>query len=98
MLPQLVSWHHVSFFGSLADRIRTSGRQCRVLFDEAAIRYQTSDYRAAVETYTEAYRLSFEIKDAEVRQFRSLTASMCLAQTLVISYAYRFGLDKPAEE
>lgn len=33
----------------------------------------------------------FEIKDAEVRQFRSLTASMCLAQTLVISYAYRFG-------
>lgn len=34
----------------------------------------------------------FEIKDAEVRQFRSLTASMCLAQTLVISYAYRYGL------
>lgn len=29
----------------------------------------------------------FEIKDAEVRQFRSLTASLCLAQTLVISYA-----------
>lgn len=40
----------------------------------------------------------FEIKDAEVRQFRSLTASMCLAQTLVISYAYRFGLDKSAED
>jgi DNA-binding MurR/RpiR family transcriptional regulator len=36
----------------------------------------------------------FEIKDAEVRQFRSLTASLCLAQTLVISYAYKFGLDK----
>ena len=33
----------------------------------------------------------FEIKDAEVRQFRSLTASLCLAQTLVISYA--FGMD-----
>jgi DNA-binding MurR/RpiR family transcriptional regulator len=33
--------------------------------------------------------VSFEIKDAEVRQFRSLTASLCLAQTLVISYAYR---------
>jgi DNA-binding MurR/RpiR family transcriptional regulator len=40
----------------------------------------------------------FEIKDAEVRQFRSLTASMCLAQTLVISYAYKFGLDRPAKE
>lgn len=37
----------------------------------------------------------FEIKDAEVRQFRSLTASMCIAQTLVISYAYRYGLEKP---
>lgn len=32
--------------------------------------------------------LCFEIKDAEVRQFRSLTASLCLAQTLVISYAF----------
>jgi DNA-binding MurR/RpiR family transcriptional regulator len=40
----------------------------------------------------------FEIKDAEVRQCRSLTASLCLAQTLVISYAYKFGLDKSAEE
>jgi DNA-binding MurR/RpiR family transcriptional regulator len=32
---------------------------------------------------------SFEIQDAEVRHFRSLTASLCLAQTLVISYAHR---------
>jgi DNA-binding MurR/RpiR family transcriptional regulator len=31
--------------------------------------------------------ICFEIKDAEVRQFRSLTASLCLAQSLVISYA-----------
>ena len=37
----------------------------------------------------------FEIKDAEVRQFRSLTASMCIAQTLVISYAYRYGVERP---
>ena len=35
--------------------------------------------------------MCFEIKDAEIRQFRSLTASMCLAQTLVISYAYKYG-------
>jgi len=39
----------------------------------------------------------FEIKDAEVRQFRSLTASMCLAQTLVISYAYKYGLESTNE-
>lgn len=38
--------------------------------------------------------VAFEVKDAEVRQFRSLTASMCLAQTLVISYAYKYGLDR----
>lgn len=31
--------------------------------------------------------LVFEIKDAEVRQFRALTASLCFAQSLVISYA-----------
>ena len=31
----------------------------------------------------------FETKDAEVRQFRSLTASLCLAQALVISYAFQ---------
>jgi DNA-binding MurR/RpiR family transcriptional regulator len=38
--------------------------------------------------------LCFEIKDAEVRQFRSLTASLCLAQTLAISYAYRLGVTR----
>lgn len=39
----------------------------------------------------------FEIKDAEVRQFRSLTASMCIAQTLVISYAYKYGAESNVE-
>lgn len=38
--------------------------------------------------------VSFEIKDAEVRQFRSLTGSLCLAQTLVISYAQRLEKKK----
>lgn len=33
--------------------------------------------------------LFFEVNDAEVRNFRSLTGSMCLAQTLVIAYAHR---------
>lgn len=33
--------------------------------------------------------LCFEVKDAEFRKFRSLTASLCLAQTLVISYAFQ---------
>ncbi len=33
--------------------------------------------------------ISFDVKDAEVRQFRSLTASLCLAQTLIIAYAHR---------
>jgi len=41
--------------------------------------------------------LYFEIKDAEVRQFRSLTASLCLAQTLVISYAYRVQQRAPRD-
>jgi DNA-binding MurR/RpiR family transcriptional regulator len=33
--------------------------------------------------------LCFEVKDAEFRKFRSLTASLCLAQTLVIHYAFQ---------
>lgn len=37
--------------------------------------------------------VSFDIRDAEVRQFRSLTASLCLAQTLVISYAQQIETD-----
>lgn len=37
--------------------------------------------------------ISFEVRDAEVMKFRSLTASFCLAQTLVISLAQR--LDTP---
>lgn len=39
--------------------------------------------------------LCFEIKDAEFRKFRSLTASLCLAQTLVISYAYQLTAQEP---
>ena len=38
--------------------------------------------------------ISFDIKDPEVRQFRSLTASLCLAQTLIISYAHRIENSK----
>jgi DNA-binding MurR/RpiR family transcriptional regulator len=33
--------------------------------------------------------LCFEVKDAEFRKFRSLTASLCIAQTLVIGYAFQ---------
>lgn len=33
--------------------------------------------------------ISFDIRDPEVRQFRSLTGSLCVAQTLVISFAQR---------
>jgi DNA-binding MurR/RpiR family transcriptional regulator len=36
--------------------------------------------------------VSFAVRDSEVRQFRSLTASLCLAQTLIISYAQRVEL------
>jgi hypothetical protein len=28
------------------------------------------------------------VREAEIRKFRSLSASMCLAQALVISYAF----------
>ncbi len=35
--------------------------------------------------------ISFDVRDAEVRQFRSLTASLCLAQSLVVSCAQRVG-------
>lgn len=38
--------------------------------------------------------ISFDIKDPEVRRFRSLTGSLCLAQTLVISYAHRIEKKK----
>jgi len=36
--------------------------------------------------------ICFEVRDAEVMKFRSLTASFCLAQTLVISLAQRVEL------
>ena len=37
---------------------------------------------------------SFEVKDAEVRQFRSLDASLCLAQTLALGYGILIRGDK----
>lgn len=42
--------------------------------------------------------ISFDIQDPEVRRFRSLTASLCLAQTLVISYAHRIEKRKAKRE
>jgi DNA-binding MurR/RpiR family transcriptional regulator len=42
--------------------------------------------------------LCFEVKDAEFRKFRSLTASLCLAQTLVISYAFQLTARDSAGE
>ena len=32
--------------------------------------------------------LVLQVREAEIRKFRSLSASMCLAQALVISYAF----------
>jgi DNA-binding MurR/RpiR family transcriptional regulator len=40
--------------------------------------------------------LCLEVKDAEYRKFRSLTASLCLAQTLVISYAFQVTAGREA--
>jgi DNA-binding MurR/RpiR family transcriptional regulator len=42
--------------------------------------------------------LCFEVKDAEFRKFRSLTASLCLAQTLVISYAFQLTATRERED
>lgn len=33
--------------------------------------------------------LALQVREAEIRKFRSLAATMCLAQTLVVSYAFR---------
>lgn len=46
--------------GSAADETRN-------LLDQAATQYETSDYRGAVDTYTEAYRLSSSIEDESLR-------------------------------
>ena len=32
--------------------------------------------------------LALQVKEAEIRKFRSLAATMCLAQAMVISYAF----------
>ena len=42
--------------------------------------------------------LVLQVREAEIRKFRSLSASMCLAQALVISYAFEAdaGHGKPA--
>ncbi|GAB3515905.1 MurR/RpiR family transcriptional regulator [Pseudoxanthomonas daejeonensis] len=37
-----------------------------------------------------------QVREAEIRKFRSLSASMCLAQALVISYAFATGADAGA--
>jgi hypothetical protein len=32
--------------------------------------------------------LALQVREAEIRKFRSLAATMCLAQAIVISYAF----------
>lgn len=41
-------------------------------------------------------KVSFEVKEAEVRRFRSLSASLCLAQVLVIGHAYLSQKNNPS--
>jgi len=54
------------------------GHQCKVL--------SISD--SPVSPIARAATLTLQVREAEVRQFRSLSASMCLAQSLVIGYAF----------
>lgn len=53
-------------------------RQCRVL--------SISD--SLVSPVAKPASLVLQVREAEIRKFRSLSASMCLAQALVISYAF----------
>jgi len=55
-----------------------TGHQCKVL--------SISD--SPVSPIARSASLMLQVKEAEVRQFRSLSASMCLAQSLVIGYAF----------
>jgi DNA-binding MurR/RpiR family transcriptional regulator len=40
--------------------------------------------------------LALQVKEAEVRKFRSLAATMCLAQAIVISYAFELSQEQKA--
>lgn len=50
-----------------AERTGDAATDTEALFDRAAVQYETSDYVGAVDTYTEAYQLSFSIEDEELR-------------------------------
>jgi len=54
------------------------GRGCKVL--------SISD--SLVSPVAKPASLVLQVREAEIRKFRSLSASMCLAQALVISYAF----------
>ena len=41
--------------------------------------------------------LVLQVREAEIRKFRSLSASMCLAQALVISYAFAATRRRPGQ-
>jgi DNA-binding MurR/RpiR family transcriptional regulator len=62
-----------------------SQRHCKVL--------AISD--SLVSPVAKAANLVLQVREAEIRKFRSLSASMCLAQVLVISYA--FAATKPSQ-
>lgn len=67
--------------------------ETREVFDRAATQYQTSDYAGAVESYTEAYRLSSEIDDAELRG----SVQAAILYNLARAHSKAYLLDKKPE-
>ena len=59
----------------------------RALFDRASSQYETSQYKEAVETYTEAYQLSRQIEDEDLRALVQAAIFFNLAQAHSKAYA-----------
>lgn len=62
----------------------------RALFDKAASQYETSQYKEAVTTYTEAYQLSHSIDDEDLRALVQAAIFFNLAQ----AHSKAYALDK----
>ncbi len=75
----------------LAPALDPTATQVRDLFERAAVQYETAEYKEAVELFTEAYRLSPDIEDAELRGLVQADIFFNLARAH--SKSYRFDKD-----
>lgn len=77
----------------MAPDLDPTAQEVKDLFDQAAVQYDTAEYKGAVRLFTEAYRRSADIPDKELRELVQAAIFFNLAR----AHSKTYRLDKDPE-